>query len=1041
MTIRIRSLAWIAAISAVLIVAGLTFYPGTGRIRTILTRHISLESSAPPVWSGMLERAEEALAQGYGDEALVEADSAWRLAVSQQDSSHFDVLTISRRDSVPTRIYWRDAAEAESLIVRIRSVREAALGADHPDLAFDWEDLANLYDRRWRHHESLPFYKRMLEIRENSLDPLHPDVDFSVMRLANHCRHLGRYPEAETLFRRGIEIRKSLYGSKIHESDEAACLLSKAYDELGHVCSSQGRYAEAERAYRVSLDLRESTYGTRHPEDVGASMGYLGGLYWTLGQRAKAQAFFEKSLQMREAGLEPDHADIAASLSSLAMVRTANREYQEAERLYRRALDIRKRTLGKDTPGGAHPGIAMSLNSLGWIHTCQGRYADAEKFYLEADDIWRKAFGEGHPRSVGVLEDLGYNRMKAGDYEAAAEQYGKACRIISKTLGPDHPRMADVLEAFGALLRLEDRAHDAMQLAERAVKIRQANFKDNALILEEGDALSFARSLAGSRNAFISCISDAGVLERKESDIADIVLATKGPVSDEIFERLRVIESEADSATLALKQKLRDAKFELSNLWMEGSRRDAAAHRANVDRIEREIEDLEKEIADVASGRREVTQDPTWRTVSRRLPTGAALIEYLRWEYRDPETETSIPKYLALILRKGTDPEVIMLGDAASIEDAVGDYRSHMGLITSKKQWPSAEDRQSYAGISETIYRLILKPVESLVDENTILIIAPDGVLNSISFAGLITDEGHYLIESHRLLCVDSGRDLARPNEHAHTGKGLLVMADPALGHMRGETEVTSGEGGATSSYVRHRSGDYGAAAGEYLHHTSFLALPDSRKEAERVAAAWSETCSEPLALYIGDEATEECFKAKAPGKRVVHLATHGFSLPLEGESQANTTGHSPINVTNPLLMSGLILAGAKTDQATPGKAVADDGILTAYEVSAMDLTGVDLVVLSACETGLGTMAEGEGVYGLRRAFQYAGARTVISTLWSLSDEAAAGIMSRIYTETESPLPERLRSAQLEMLATLRSKGEPDHPYSWACLTLTGTLD
>jgi CHAT domain-containing protein len=277
--------------------------------------------------------------------------------------------------------------------------------------------------------------------------------------------------------------------------------------------------------------------------------------------------------------------------------------------------------------------------------------------------------------------------------------------------------------------------------------------------------------------------------------------------------------------------------------------------------------------------------------------------------------------------------------------------------------------------------------------------------------------------------------------DRVDSGRGLLVLADPEVVEGPGEAGASHEGAAVTSSFIRHRSGDYGAAAREFLQDTDFLPLPGAREEAECVAAAWRKTSSEPLALYLAADATEQRFKAEAPGKRVIHLATHGFFLPTEGEGRANGGGHSPVSMTNPLLMTGLILADASRNEATPDEAIPDDGILTAYEVSAMDLAGVELAVLSACETGLGTIEDGEGVYGLRRAFQYAGARSVISTLWPLSDEAVTSIMIRIYTETESSLPERLRSAQMEMLAHLRSKGEPDHPYTWAGLILTGARD
>ena len=133
----------------------------------------------------------------------------------------------------------------------------------------------------------------------------------------------------------------------------------------------------------------------------------------------------------------------------------------------------------------------------------------------------------------------------------------------------------------------------------------------------------------------------------------------------------------------------------------------------------------------------------------------------------------------------------------------------------------------------------------------------------------------------------------------------------------------------------------------------------------------------------------------------------------------------------NPLLLSGLFFAGANLHGDRADSLGAEDGILTAYEVSAMDLAGTELVVLSACETGVGEVAAGEGVYGLRRAFQMAGARTVVSALWPVSDQATAEMMGGLYERQDEALPDAMRRIQLEKLDRLRNRGKIDHPFTW----------
>ena len=217
-------------------------------------------------------------------------------------------------------------------------------------------------------------------------------------------------------------------------------------------------------------------------------------------------------------------------------------------------------------------------------------------------------------------------------------------------------------------------------------------------------------------------------------------------------------------------------------------------------------------------------------------------------------------------------------------------------------------------------------------------------------------------------------------------------------------------------------------------------ALPFTRSEVEAVTTAWQASSSDSVIVCLGPMASEERFRLDAPGKQVLHLATHGFLL--DGSCPSNN-GQQPFskgNTTaeNPLLLSGLFFAGANRHGAGADSVGAEDGVLTAYEVSAMDLRTVDLVVLSACETGLGKVKNGEGVYGLRRSFQLAGARRVISALWSVPDEFTATMMAQLYSASETPLPERMRDIQLKQIESLRRDGLPDHPFLWAGFILLG---
>jgi CHAT domain-containing protein len=299
------------------------------------------------------------------------------------------------------------------------------------------------------------------------------------------------------------------------------------------------------------------------------------------------------------------------------------------------------------------------------------------------------------------------------------------------------------------------------------------------------------------------------------------------------------------------------------------------------------------------------------------------------------------------------------------------------------------------------------------------------------------------LIERYPVHYLSSGRDLVRLRDSGRLSVGLLAIGDPdydasAAARLSG-LEDSSGVTSAETVYLSSRSV---RSECEDFENMVVSRLPGTHQEIESISQRWQSVTSEPLSVYFGPEASEDRFKAEASGNRVVHLATHGFFLAGVCQPEMPRAhgfgpemGHAG---ENPLLLTGLLLAGANLHGEGADSLGAEDGILTAEEVTALNLVGTQLVVLSACESGLGEMKKGEGVYGLRRAFQMAGARTVISALWPVSDEYTAGMMARLYERRKESIPETMRRIQMEMINDLRQNGQPDHPFLWAGFIATG---
>ena len=994
-------------------------------------------------WPALVAEAEQALGEGNTDIALALTDSAWHLAITAYDEATGQYQSASLRDSVMTVYFFNDYAEAESLLVQIRRVKERALGPDHPDLALDWHDLALLYGRQWRHSESVPFYQRSLEIRENSLDPLHPALSLSVMTLAEHYAHLGRYDEAEPLFKRALDLREKIYRPQMAQSPDAARLLANVHDELAHVYRKTGRYVEAERLYKESLEIRLAFMADTHPATVGAVYSYLGSLYWTLGGESRAESLYTAAvaLQIKEHG--PNHPEVATGLSQVAMVKAARGDYEEAEDLYKWALEIRETTVAKDTPGGAHPGIAMSCHNLASLYTETGRYDEAEPFYERALDVWNQAFGFEHPRSVSTMSDYAYNCLRLRDYERAEVLYARALAISEETYGPLSPNVAAVLESMCLLYRKEGRADEAISLAEKAMRARKANFAENAVFLAETDALTFSHHLRRSVANYVSCFVDAGAPRKRAAEVADLILRNKGPVSDAIFERQQSLLSDGGPEALNLASSLKNIRSQLAQYYVVGPAQDAGDFVSRIDSLEALASDLESRLAGVSSAFRK-RYDPGEvgaRALSSLLPEKTGLVEYFRYDYIDPETEESIPTYAALVLRKGYDAKLFDLGEAASIDEYINDYQQHMAYVDYEGGNPSKADEAWYDRISAGLYDSVWKDIEKAVGGAEMVMVAPDGSLNMLAFGGLKAASGRYLIESVAFHYLTSARDLVRLGEKYSPGAGLLAMGDPDYGASESEPE----SGGPTPGHepillAAHVSRGALPTCDEFTAQRP-IPLAGTRGEIEVVETSWRDHTAEPAVVYLGDQATESRFKQESAGKRVIHLAAHGYLLgSICGSESRQKFGMEDryFARANPLVLSGLYLAGANKTLEGAAEPGGEDGILTAYEVSALDLNGTRLVVLSACRTALGKVEEGEGTYGLRRAFQMAGVRTVVSTLWPIPDKATSEMMGALYVGWEGPISLALQRVQLERLRALRASGETDHPYSWAAFMATG---
>ncbi|MCI0656994.1 MAG: CHAT domain-containing protein, partial [Acidobacteria bacterium] len=430
-------------------------------------------------------------------------------------------------------------------------------------------------------------------------------------------------------------------------------------------------------------------------------------------------------------------------------------------------------------------------------------------------------------------------------------------------------------------------------------------------------------------------------------------------------------------------------------------------------------------------------------------PARAALVAYVQIDSGEVATNgggrqtavTTRPRRLYAAFTAGyrdKTPSFVPLGDAESIDAAVHRWRELAGAAPA-----STQAETDYRAAAEVLRKRIWDPLRPSLHDASMVIVVPDGALHLVNLGSLPAGKHRYLIETGPAIhYVSAERDLPAAAQSWKRGSGILALGGPdfdAAGPAGGDVTFASSLLRGTRAACR----DFATLR--------FENVPNAKAEVEEVERLWkSSGRNDDARVLTGPGATETAIRELAPGKKVLHLATHGFFVedrcdtPLAraagGSREGTLAREEPLKGENPLLLSGLALSGANHRDEPANSGWKDDGILTAAEAASLDLRGVDWAVLSACETGIGPIQVGEGVLGLRRAFQVAGARTVIMSLWSVSDLASREWIRQLYKARLSGQStiQSVRSASTTILEARRKAGITTHPFYWGAFVAAG---
>lgn len=798
---------------------------------------------------------------------------------------------------------------------------------------------------------------------------------------------LGHYGAADLNLQRAARIQ-------LDPGEPVGPEASETLIGIGLLQQTHGLYPDAEGKLRRACALLE---GPARKQELARALLHLGNLHLAQGAVDLAEPVLQRARGLILSAGGPDHPDLAVALRLLGQTLLLRGALGEAEALTRQSLRLMEATLPH-----THPETAPILEGLAAILLERGRPHECAPLLERALRLRQDTLHAEHPALARTYELMGEMYRQQGAL-VEAERAVRAALRQRAALSPEHPEvlpvryeLAEVLLARGSLIPAEDELERALFLTDTLLGRERNRVSD--------DRLAAYAALARERMDVIYELAAAKRADQRALSLAlAAILIIKGRAEEEAAASWHALHAAPQTARAEI-ARLRALREELARLSFAapGGVRDETA----IGRLRAQIDEGEAALADYA-GRpfRVPGVDTVLNLLPARLGPDRALLEFVTFR---PAGASAAARFLALSMYAEEEKlriHAVDLGPAAAVESAAARLRA--GLIR-----PDGE----YLPAAQELHRLLIHPVRPFLGGRRRLVIAPEGVLHLVPFS-VLADGPRPLGEDHEISYVTSGRDLLRWHDWRRPRSGAVILADP---------DFASAPAGAPLAASASPAG--AAPAARSLILGPLAPLPGARDEARALAAMLP-----GAQVYLGASATKaRLLTLVGPG--LLHIATHGVFLDDAPPPATAVRGFGVRRVVppNPLLRSALLFSGA----GLPGGA-AMAGTLTGLEAAGLDLAGTELVVLSACETGRGTIRKGEGVYGLRRALLVAGAESLLSSLWRVSDQATRDLMVSFY---QGLLRGRGRAAALQE-AERAVRARRPHPYYWAPFVLFGRSD
>ena len=924
-----------------------------------------------------------------------------------------------RIDTATTHYALGELDRAKALFGQALRSREKTLPHDHADLQAIRMDYASTLYQLEDFEGARGYFEQVLRVREKTLPHEHRDLQKTRVNYASTLTRLGDAERAGRLLHQALEAREKTLPPEHPD-------LQQTRMQYAGALFARSDLEGAKRLQEQALRVLEKTLPPEHLE-LQRTRGTYATTLFALGDLAAAKGIREQVLRVFEKTLPPEHDDLQTARMNYGTTLQEIGDLGRAKEILAQVLRVYERTLSPEDPDlhGARMNYASVLAQTGEVE-------EATVILARVLKEWEKATPPDHPRLQWIRMNYANTREQLGHVAGANRILEQVLRSRERTLSPAHPALQRARVAYArSLFRL------AASEAGARVKLNDHIRKFLAQTLEI--ARSWRDSLS-ARQVGLDTSTRRTVLDWSFScPVGDV--DENAPMSLELVEALRGtdlrsqrLRAVAGTAAGPIRELLEETRRELAiaqaalesfiaNPELAARADEAAASR--MARLVRNREEKERRLSDVLRTLPNAAvflENPSLTDLASALPAGANAVSFWSYERRafsDLEDASSgwqkAHHLVALVLTKTGDVRRVELGPSADVMRAVTMWRDLIGSSvrrrTSAGRGIDVETNDAAtidASAGERLRRLIFDPVLAALDDGTNrLVVTLSDDLHLLTLDSLPLDDGRRVGDDYSVEVVPGLEWMARESRFEPNARRLVALGD--VDYM-GKASDSSEAEEATLSDVRS-----GGGGGLPLWQRDLTQLPYTGVEVRAIATIFGRafddgddeeaTYEEPI-LLCGRRADTRRFRTLAPTARYLHLATHGWFAPdavpsildrSEDDARIGIRADSfrdEVRGYSPLSLCGLALTGANLPPDDDGM---HPGLLSGTDIAEMDLSGVELAVLSACETNVGSKRPGQGIASLQEALFMAGVQYSVTSLWKVPDEATQKLMTRFY--------------------------------------------